>query len=118
MGVHLLVELFGVKSELISKKKDVKKVLDRAISKSKLKAISCLYHQFKPFGVSCVYLLKSSHVSFHSWPEKSYVALDVFSCDKNEKKVFEFFKVVKDGFKPKRIIKKVIKRDYYEREIN
>lgn len=118
MGVHLLVELFGVRGELISKKKDVKKVLDRAISKSRLKAISCLYHQFKPFGVSCVYLLETSHISFHSWPEKNYAALDVFSCDKNEKKVFEFFKVVKESFEPKKVVKKVIKRDYYERKIN
>ena len=36
----------------------------------------------------------------------------------NRRTDVQLFKVVKDGFKPKRIIKKVIKRDYYEREIN
>ena len=114
MGVHLIAELLGVKSELIARKSVVKKVLDRAISKSKLKAFSSLYHQFKPFGVSCVYLLRSSHVSFHSWPESGYVALDVFSCDKNEEKVFTFFSELVKSFKPTKIVKKVIRRDYYE----
>ena len=40
-------------------------------------------HQFKPFGVSGVAVLAESHISIHTWPEKSYAALDIFVCGKN-----------------------------------
>lgn len=115
MGVHLIAEFLGVESELIAKKRIVKKILDRAISKVRFNAFASLYHQFKPYGVSCVYLLRNSHLSLHSWPEKNYFALDVFSCDKDEKKVFRFLEILKKEFKPKRVVKKVIRRDYYEK---
>lgn len=27
-----------------------------------------------------LYLLEESHLSFHSWPENNYIAIDVFTC--------------------------------------
>jgi S-adenosylmethionine/arginine decarboxylase-like enzyme len=31
-------------------------------------------------GVTCVGVLSTSHVSIHTWPERSYAVLDVYSC--------------------------------------
>jgi S-adenosylmethionine/arginine decarboxylase-like enzyme len=31
-------------------------------------------------GVSCVGVLSTSHVSIHTWPERSYAVIDVYSC--------------------------------------
>ena len=38
-------------------------------------------HHFGPEqGVSGVVVLSESHLSVHSWPERSYMAIDVFMC--------------------------------------
>jgi len=113
MGVHIVVDLFGVDPRLISTVNVVKPILDEAIEKSKLVVINSFFHQFNPHGVSCVYLLATSHVSLHSWPEIGYAALDIFVCDKDEK-AFKFLEVVKEKFKPEKIETQIIKRDYYE----
>ena len=40
-------------------------------------------HKFEPHGVSGVAVLAESHISIHTWPEKSYAALDIFVCGEN-----------------------------------
>lgn len=114
MGVHIVVDLFGVNPKLISEVEVTKKILDEAIERSKLISIKSFFHQFSPHGVSCIYLLATSHVSLHSWPEIGYAALDIFVCDKDEK-AFKFLEVIKEKFKPEKIETQIIKRDYYER---
>jgi len=111
MGVHLIIELFGVDGRKISKIKPVKKVLDRAVSKSGLKKVFSKFYQFKPFGVSAIYLLRESHLSAHTWPEKNYVALDIFTCGKSNG-AEKAFNLIVEGFEPKKIIKKKIVRKF------
>ena len=43
------------------------------------------FFKFKPAGVSGFWLLSESHLAFHTWPEKKYIALDIFTCG-NEKR--------------------------------
>lgn len=113
MGLHIVVDLFGVDPKLISTVDVVKGILDEAVDKSNLVVINSFFHQFEPHGVSCIYLLATSHISFHSWPEIGYVALDVFVCDKDEK-AYAFLDIIKGKFKPEKIETQIIKRDYYE----
>ena len=42
-------------------------------------------HKFNPQGASGFWLLSESHLSFHTWPEKKYVFIDLFSCGCHEK---------------------------------
>ncbi len=109
MSIHLIVEFMGVKPEKISKVKPVKRILDSVISKAGLKVVSSSFHQFKPFGVSGVYLLRESHLSIHTWPELGYVALDIFTCG-NEKSALKAFELLVKKFKPKKIEKRIIRR--------
>ena len=109
MSIHLIVDLTGIKPEKISKVKDVKRILDRAISKSGLKKVSSKFYQFKPFGVSGIYLLKESHLSIHTWPQIGYAALDIFTCGDKKNAIKAFNLIVRD-FEPKKIKKKVVRR--------
>lgn len=40
------------------------------------------YHTFSnPDEITWVIALAESHVTFHTWPEKDYVSLDIFVCN-------------------------------------
>jgi S-adenosylmethionine decarboxylase len=112
MGIHLIIEFIGVEAKKISKVNTVRKILDRVVSKSGLKCISSSFHQFKPHGVSSVYLLRESHLAIHTWPEYGYVALDIFTCgsDENALKAFE---LLVDEFGPRKVEKRIIRRNIH-----
>src|SRR5690606_21002118 len=42
--------------------------------------LSHVVHRFTPHGVTALGLLAESHISIHTWPERGYVACDVFTC--------------------------------------
>ncbi|HHF98350.1 adenosylmethionine decarboxylase [Candidatus Aerophobetes bacterium] len=114
MGICIVSELLGVEPEKIAKVKEVREILDRAVSESGLHIIaSPLFYQFSPQGVSAVYLLRESHLSIHTWPEYRYAALDIFTCGDSLSalKAFEF--IIK-AFKPEEVRKQMIKREIYE----
>ncbi|MBL4615036.1 MAG: adenosylmethionine decarboxylase [Magnetovibrio sp.] len=78
-GNHVLVELWGA-SNL-----DDPKVIEEALCNSALDAGATIlhrhFHHFSPYsGVSGVVVLAESHISIHTWPEKSYAAIDIFMC--------------------------------------
>lgn len=56
------------------------KMLQDIIKECELTILDVSYHQFKPFGITVLYLLSESHVSIHTWPESNKFALDVYSC--------------------------------------
>jgi spermidine synthase len=45
-----------------------------------LKVLKISAHQFTPGGFTIFALLSQSHVALHTWPEREYVACDIFSC--------------------------------------
>ncbi|MEM0313965.1 MAG: adenosylmethionine decarboxylase [Candidatus Bathyarchaeia archaeon] len=110
MGIHIIAEFRGVDPWRISRVEDVRPILDRVIAKSGLHAVSSSFHQFEPYGVSAVYLLSESHLSIHTWPEYSYVALDIFTCG-DDAPAIRAFHILKEEFMPKSVKKKVIRRN-------
>ncbi len=114
MSVHIIADFFGVEPELIKRAKKVKSLVDPVLKKASLTVLGSKYHQFKPFGVSCVYLLAESHVSLHTWPEIGYVALDIFTCGER-RNAFVAFELLKRAFRPKSVKERVIERDYYRK---
>lgn len=108
-NIQIIAELYGCKPELISQSGTVKKLINRAIRKSKLTKIRSHYHQFRPSGVTGVVLLAESHITMHSWPEYEYLALDLFSCGDKKKAITAYKQLLKD-FKPTRVKKRVVIR--------
>ncbi len=117
MGIHIIVEFLGVEPEKISLVKNVKKILDNIVKKSKLNVISYSFHQFKPFGVSGFYLLRESHLSIHTWPEYSYFTADIYSCG-DEKNAMKAFELLLKEFSPKVMKKRIIRYGLYEKAKN
>ena len=109
MGIHIIAEFWGVDSDKISRVERLRAVLDRVIAKSGLHVVSSSFHQFEPFGVSAVYLLRESHISIHTWPEYSYIALDIFTCGADEP-ALTAYQLLLEEFKPTSVDKRIIRR--------
>ena len=59
-------------------------------------------------GISGFVMIAESHISIHTFPEKDYVFIDVFSC-----KAFDVENAVRllvDAFEAKKFTKKIVKR--------
>jgi len=112
-GTHVLLEMFGCDPILLDDIRKIKKIYKEAIKGSGLVEVenSFKLHKFNPIGLTFVSLLKTSHVSFHTWPEFNYACLDIFACDE-AKKVYKAEKVFLKYLKPKRVKRLVLKRGF------
>lgn len=82
LGTHLLVDLYGVAPELLRDEPLLLATLGGALEDSGFRVLQRVAHRFDSggFGVTGVFLLRESHLAFHSYPEHGYLALDLFSC--------------------------------------
>ena len=78
-GTHILVDLWGA-SDL----DDIEKMeftMRKCILEAGATLLHIHLHHFTPNGgISGVAVLAESHISVHTWPERSYAAFDVFMC--------------------------------------
>ena len=78
-GRHVLIESFGGHACLDAPA--LKHLLRRAARAGGANVLSCHMHGFgTDGGVTGVALLAESHITVHTWPERSYAAFDVFMC--------------------------------------
>jgi S-adenosylmethionine decarboxylase len=77
---HYLIELQNVDADILNDKDKIEKILLRSIEGSGATYINHYFHKFSPQGVSGVIVIAESHLSIHTWPERAYAALDVFTC--------------------------------------
>jgi len=77
IGRHILVDLWGCAKLTKTSTEEALREAVRALG-GKLLAIEVC--KFSPHGITGIAVLAESHISIHTWPECSYVALDVFTC--------------------------------------
>ena len=66
-------------------------------------------HRFgKDQGISGVAILAESHISVHTWPERRYIAFDIFMCGDTFPEIGARFLI--NELKPKRKKLQIIKR--------
>ena len=80
LGYHYIWDVSNCDSEKISYLSSIKLLMGDLVSTFKLSVLNSSYNQFAPHGVTGVLLLEESHLSIHTWPEKEYMAIDLFSC--------------------------------------
>lgn len=79
-GEHFLVEYVACDPAIIARASALQPILESALDACGATRIRSVFHQFEPHGASGIILIAESHLSFHSWPEERYMALDVFTC--------------------------------------
>ncbi len=114
-SIHLIIELFECEDNKIKEIGPVREIMNTVLLTSGMEKIFDFYHQFEPYGVSGICLVKQSHISIHTWPEKKYVAMDIYTCGDFEK-AREACKKAIDLFNSKKWDIKEIKRGVVKKE--
>ena len=99
-GTHLLIDLWG------ASRLDEPDFIDRTLCEAAITAGATIlhshFHHFPPNGgVSGVVVLAESHISIHTWPERSFAAIDVFMCGACDPKLS--IPVLQRAFLPTRV---------------
>lgn len=108
VGHHLIVDLFGCNPETMKKVEHVSAIMIQAARAAGATIVEQKFHQFSPVGVTGVLVLAESHLAVHTWPEKGYCAIDLFTCGKTNNPAA--LEILKAGFEAKECVAVEINR--------
>ena len=103
-GKHLIVDIYGFDKEY----RKFKMLLAQASQLAGAKLLYAYTHEFDSGGITGVAVLAESHISFHTWPERDYVAFDIFMC--GDTQPFKAINYIKKELKADDVKIKTIKR--------
>lgn len=113
-GVHLMLDLSTCNQDRLTNQEFVYDILNKLpdlIGMTKMglpSAVKWLDKGAAVPGISGFVMIAESHISVHTFPEKDYVFVDVFSCRGfDTEKAAQFFI---DSFEAKKVTKNEIKR--------
>lgn len=99
IGFNLIVDISGIEKKFLEKKfllnlisKLVQLTKTLLVGKPIIKKI--ISPKYPYVGYSIIQIIQESHIALHSWPEYNYLAIDIFSCKKiDKKKILSFLKL-------------------------
>ncbi|MBM4422645.1 MAG: adenosylmethionine decarboxylase [Chloroflexi bacterium] len=80
VGVHCILELYQCPPALLNDSEFVEAAVEEASRQANSTLLSLRAHRFEPQGITAIALLAESHLSVHTWPERGYAAVDIFTC--------------------------------------
>ncbi len=80
VGTHLLLDLRRCDAGLLDDDGYIRESLTLAAEAAGATVLSARFHKFSPMGVTGVVLISESHLCIHTWPERGYAAVDIFTC--------------------------------------
>ncbi len=114
VAASYFIEISGCDYKKIDQYSFVKKVMIAFMRETGLKPVKSIHHYYKPQGLTVIWILKESHMAYHSWPEYGYVGLDLFVCGKGVKNLNSALKKVKKKFlSTTRVVVKKIDRGFF-----
>jgi S-adenosylmethionine decarboxylase proenzyme len=114
-GIHLIADLYDCQCSihLLETLTTLESCMVTAAKDANMQVVGVRFHQFQPVGVTGVVLLAESHVAVHTWPERTYVTLDVYVCNHtgdNQSKAERLFEDLIRLFNPKHAERVQVKR--------
>lgn len=79
-GKHLLLDVSECPSFILDSVEHLDSILTEGIERCGATILNKASHKFDPSGVSMLFMLAESHLSIHTWPEKGYAAVDMYTC--------------------------------------
>ena len=97
LGRHLLIDLYGCDADLLDDRAYIEARLRAAATAAGARILGATFHRFTPHGVTGVLVVQESHLAIHTWPERGYAAIDLFTCG-SEIDPWLAFQSLKEGF--------------------
>jgi S-adenosylmethionine decarboxylase len=80
-GKHMICDIKNIRNKnLIHDLKKMELLLETICKSYDFTVLNRASHEFSPQGLSILYLLSESHISIHTFPERDYIALDIYTC--------------------------------------
>lgn len=80
-GKHMICDIKNIRNtNLLNDINKIKTLLDTICETHNFTVIQRMSKEFEPMGLSIIYLLTESHISIHTFPERNYLALDIYTC--------------------------------------
>lgn len=80
-GKHLVCDIKNIRNQnLLTNVDNVMKMMDEICKTHEYTILHKVKHVFHPQGFSILYLLSESHMSIHTFPERNYIAFDLYTC--------------------------------------
>jgi len=80
-GKHMICDIKNIRNHILINNADlITQLLDTICNKYDFTILNRSFHKFPMYGFSAIYLLTESHISIHTFPEKNYVAIDIYTC--------------------------------------
>ena len=80
-GKHLICDIKNIKNTTLLHDMDgLKEMLDTICERYLFTILNKAEHQFTPYGITILYLLSESHISIHTFPERNYISMDIYTC--------------------------------------
>eukprot|EP00980_Cylindrotheca_fusiformis_P005244 scaffold1120_cov127-Cylindrotheca_fusiformis.AAC.6 len=77
-GQHLLVDIVNVDTPFLDSKERLSVAMLDLLKQCGQTLLSYHCHDLQPNGVSCAGVLMKGHISFHTWPSKGVITLDLY----------------------------------------
>lgn len=76
---HYLCDLFGASADIDSADLWCR-LADEACCVAGMEVVDKIVHRFPGQGLTALFILSESHLAVHTWPERRFVAVELFSC--------------------------------------
>jgi S-adenosylmethionine decarboxylase proenzyme len=80
-GKHMICDLTNIRNMTRLESMDkMHELLEYICAKYDFTILTKSQHKFEPQGLTILYMLSESHISIHTFPEKQYLAFDIYTC--------------------------------------
>ncbi len=80
LAKHFMIEMHECVSSALNDAEAIHAALKLVADLIGVEVIKTTHHLFVPHGITCLFLVSSSHFALHSWPEHKFVTVDLFIC--------------------------------------
>lgn len=79
-GDHIICDAWGISKELLDDSWEIKQLMDEAIKLVGATVLNIDIKTFVPSGCTIIYTLSESHMSIHTYPDKGFAGIDMYTC--------------------------------------